>query len=79
MGNKIILSYVQYFMIIILENIWGSNKISLNLLVPKHVVKNNTEIYLAGGCNQLGNWKSRLKMNKVSIEFLNEEQIVKIK
>ena len=44
------------------ENIWNANKICLNLLVPKFVVKVDTEIFLAGGCNQLGNWKNRLKM-----------------
>jgi hypothetical protein len=45
----------------------GANKICLNLLVPKYVIRNDTEIYLAGGCNQLGNWKNRLKMDRIPI------------
>ncbi len=42
---------------IYLENVSGANKICLNLLVPEYVIRNDTEIYLAGGCNQLRNWK----------------------
>ena len=49
------------------ENVWGANTICLNLLVPKYVIRNNTEIYLAGGCNQLGNWKNRLKLDRIPI------------
>lgn len=34
-----------------LENLWNMNRICINLLVPKYQVDEETEIYLAGGCN----------------------------
>lgn len=54
-----------------LENVWSANRICLNLLVPKFLIREETEIYLAGGCNSLGNWKSKVKMNKITVESLS--------
>jgi hypothetical protein len=51
----------------ILESVWNANQICLNLLVPKNIISTETEIYLAGGCNELGNWKSRLKLNQIKM------------
>jgi hypothetical protein len=75
--NRIMYWYVPLCTII--ENVWNANQICLNLLVPKYIVYSETEIYLAGGCNELGNWKSRLKLNKIEMSHLSEIQITKAK
>ena len=43
--------------------------------MPKFGVTAETEVFLAGGCNQLGNWKNRVKMERGDIGNLSEELI----